>query len=667
MDPRPVSQDSKELEFSRRGIFNIFDVMSGVQNHPIAQELHFITCDKWLVFVRKDFDCILNDEPQQAISLFLHLGTGQFLTRVWAKTVKVGFLSDIKGLNRKLDETFNNTFPCTGIAVPAADHNYTDSFTSDVPFLRTYSSSCQFLSKRSPDVSIENMYLCEACIVMKNIGDMLIDEWEEQDIPKEEDEELPEMNFDFNANDELLGNDSEDIKQEMIKSDNPSADEWQPNSETNVDEKDSDQGKYIPDGLASQSDQVEKERHRDLMDEKLECKLCCSKFKRANELKNHNKYFHLMAKFDCVGCSNIFKQGDSYIEHVKDIHCDLKMLPCKACNDSIGLDSWIAHARSCLQSYKSSSKGRREGKVHTHMCRHCPKEFPEAHERNLHQKNDHAGIEGFNCFFCQKKFLKQHKRKLHMEKAHEWGRFQCPVCEMRHKCVPEFIDHICKVHPQMLTIPCDFCNVEVLVEEFALHRKPCSSSKELEARRKWREGLKAKGGLQCRYCDKKFDSHYQRSNHENEIHTGNKYSCQECEYESYSFVRFYYHKKRHTNKEVDMVFCDICGKKMNKSTLKQHIDYVHKRKKDNVQCSDCGQIFERQHQLLKHQNLVHSTDEKFDCEVCGRRFSRVAAKENHMKCHREGTFPCEMCGKLLKRKKTLVSHMRTHTGEKPFQ
>ena len=62
----------------------------------------------------------------------------------------------------------------------------------------------------------------------------------------------------------------------------------------------------------------------------------------------------------------------------------------------------------------------------------------------------------------------------------------------------------------------------------------------------------------------------------------------------------------------------------------------------------------------------HSSDEKYQCKFCSKRFGYPAEVRNHEKKHREPQFKCGYCDKMLKSRTALLAHERDHTGERPF-
>ncbi|XP_037773281.1 zinc finger protein 271-like [Penaeus monodon] len=67
------------------------------------------------------------------------------------------------------------------------------------------------------------------------------------------------------------------------------------------------------------------------------------------------------------------------------------------------------------------------------------------------------------------------------------------------------------------------------------------------------------------------------------------------------------------------------------------------------------------------QPKVEAKLKRFECEVCGKKFSRKRYINIHMRVHtKEKPYSCEICNKTFSQTGNLVKHMRVHRKEKPF-
>ena len=73
--------------------------------------------------------------------------------------------------------------------------------------------------------------------------------------------------------------------------------------------------------------------------------------------------------------------------------------------------------------------------------------------------------------------------------------------------------------------------------------------------------------------------------------------------------------------------------------------------------------------LTRHTNLDH-LNKSYTCEICGKSFPVVHSLTRHLdRVHNKekNKVQCSICQRWLSCKETLANHVRTHTGEKPFK
>jgi len=111
--------------------------------------------------------------------------------------------------------------------------------------------------------------------------------------------------------------------------------------------------------------------------------------------------------------------------------------------------------------------------------------------------------------------------------------------------------------------------------------------------------------------------------------------------------------------------CDKCEKRYaSPANLTHHIRSVHD--KIDYTCAECPMTFKNLHDMKNHKNLSHSTDERFNCKHCGKRYGNTGTARSHERSHENPQFQCRFCSKLFKTKPHLLAHERFHMGEKPF-
>ena len=87
----------------------------------------------------------------------------------------------------------------------------------------------------------------------------------------------------------------------------------------------------------------------------------------------------------------------------------------------------------------------------------------------------------------------------------------------------------------------------------------------------------------------------------------------------------------------------------------------------SIQCQICHMVFGDQSAINAHYDTAHAQktehrDPKFECEVCGRKFTLQTNLKRHLRStHSAGgadTFQCDVCSRVFKRKDYLKDHMK---------
>ncbi|XP_061725737.1 zinc finger protein 771-like isoform X2 [Cydia pomonella] len=121
-------------------------------------------------------------------------------------------------------------------------------------------------------------------------------------------------------------------------------------------------------------------------------------------------------------------------------------------------------------------------------------------------------------------------------------------------------------------------------------------------------------------------------------------------------------KKRVSDSGKELVSCDVCNKRMQRSSLRAHQAVKHKGL--GPVCEHCGRRFGNKLRLSEHLRAKHGYD-KLQCNHCEFKSSSRAALENHERRHRgEKPFVCETCGAKFHAAYLLAQHRHSHRTEK---
>ncbi|XP_043676062.1 zinc finger protein 329-like isoform X2 [Vespula pensylvanica] len=208
------------------------------------------------------------------------------------------------------------------------------------------------------------------------------------------------------------------------------------------------------------------------------------------------------------------------------------------------------------------------------------------------------------------------------------------------------------------------------------------------------------GNNHCDICDQAFATPNALQIH-SRIHEGDTDSnqqvflCTTCGTEFCSHKSLRLHSRMHApvrarhvdapEGTLDATFtCPECGKTLSESYKEAHMS-LHTG--DSVTCTICNRKFDSADSLAMHA-AVHNelsqsqsptppvvnevnesveTQKPYQCQHCGRRFTRPHEKVKHERIHTgEKPHVCEVCGKTFRVSYCLTLHMRTHTGVRPY-
>ena len=222
------------------------------------------------------------------------------------------------------------------------------------------------------------------------------------------------------------------------------------------------------------------------------------------------------------------------------------------------------------------------------------------------------------------------KRKKKKVKAVEDKEYQCPKCQQSYNYEKSYIKHL-RTHDIYICTKCpeEFPSNEELSEHYQ------SSHPKVERKKKYNIDRE----IDCELCEEHFDNLEALSKHNIEHH------------------------------DIAGDPCPICGKHLQKSSMRNHIEKVHNA--DTARkytCQDCGKVYKTKTDLDTHYTK-HSGEKMYTCQVCGKSYRFWNGLDNCLRKHEQrDRYHCdwEGCGKSFNSKFRLDNHTRSHDGVKPF-
>ncbi|XP_013194551.1 zinc finger protein 436 isoform X2 [Amyelois transitella] len=282
-------------------------------------------------------------------------------------------------------------------------------------------------------------------------------------------------------------------------------------------------------------------------------------------------------------------------------------------------------------------------------CKHCDASFGRSYHLSRHLKI-HSGDKPYHCDYCLAKFSTTYHLKRHVTIHTGEEGFKCGVCQRGFKRVDNLKSHI-KNHGH---VP-----MKEEVVGGSIERNENSSTT-----------------VKCEYVDEnlKIDCHAKNID-------DSKFECKVC-HQCFSdkngledHLKLHSRENETTKTILKRFLCNTCGARFSRNDhLKRHFR-IHNRKSSSNKCSLCWSTFNDSEELRSHYR-IHNVEEKYECDICKRRFTVKVNLEKHLARHFDKSnrqvkdnepVVCNVCGIILNRKCSLKIHMLTHTGEKPHE
>lgn len=107
------------------------------------------------------------------------------------------------------------------------------------------------------------------------------------------------------------------------------------------------------------------------------------------------------------------------------------------------------------------------------------------------------------------------------------------------------------------------------------------------------------------------------------------------------------------------IHCVECGKSMQRSTLRRHLD-GHSALKSFI-CQHCGKQYAQESGLVRHVRAIHEGVRRYKCPICPLVFETHLKLREHQTQHPDPRpFQCDACGRTFLSQKHLYHHRKYH-------
>ncbi|XP_044727321.1 gastrula zinc finger protein XlCGF57.1-like isoform X1 [Chrysoperla carnea] len=268
--------------------------------------------------------------------------------------------------------------------------------------------------------------------------------------------------------------------------------------------------------------------------------------------------------------------------------------------------------------------------------------------------DDENVLETFACEKCDQEFKKLWALGVHMHHKHRAKALKCNKCELKFYHPLHLKQHQETMH-NAPNLTCTKCK-KIFSNIYKLKRHKLTHS--------------TKRMIPCRRCDKSFADKPTLKCHIKEVHESVRkfVTCHIC---GKLIQKKSLRNHLMTHNERKDITCDICSKTfINELSFKTHIKHMHENQKParNHLCSICGWASTAPYQLRRHL-LIHTNERPFKCDHCDKAYRRPDHLRKHITSEHlnQRNFQCKYCPQAFHAKRTLVHHERRHTGEKPHK